>query len=417
MNNYLLVILASLIGGMTLSVYLELLNIRSLTPQIPDAFTDVFDQEKYLQSQAYAKAQARADIIHQLTSSGALIVFILASGFAWVHDLSLAVSHPILQGLLFLAVLFGLSEILNLPFSLYRTFVLEAAFGFNKTTLRTYLADKFKSYLLVCALGGPLITAILWLFQQAGAYAWMWCWLVMTLFSLALTYLAPTFIFPLFNTFTPLEPSELRARLEAMAVETNFCLTDISVMDGSKRSSKSNAFFTGLGKRKRIALYDTLIANHTSDEIAAVLAHEIGHYRCGHITKGFVLSTLHTGALLFLMSFFLNSAGLFQAFGLQAMPIHAGLVFFTLLFTPLSLVLAPLFAHFSRKHEFEADRFAASSLHTSKPMIAALKKLATDNLSNVTPHPWYVFFHYSHPPLLARIRALQHLENSNDFFG
>jgi len=406
MNPYLAVILAALVLASGWEILLEWLNLRHLSPTAPPHLADVHDPQSYRRSQEYARARGAWDMAAQAVTTLATLAFILAGGFPLVDGLARFSGNELVTGLAFFALLFAGSEILGLPFSIYRTFVLEARFGFNTTSAATFVLDRLKGYFLAAAMGIPLLAAVLWFFSTQGPSAWLWCWAATTAFSLVLTYLAPTLIMPLFNTFTPLEDRELLRRLGDLARRTRFDVSGIHVMDGSRRSTKANAFFTGLGRSKRIALYDTLLAGHDADEIEAILAHEIGHYRLGHITRGLLLSTLQTGILLFLMGQALSLRGLYEAFGMTSMPVHAGLVFFLLLYSPVSLVLTPVFAYLSRRHEYAADRFAAAHLPSPEPLARALKKISGQSLANLTPHPWYVFFHYSHPPLGARIAAL-----------
>ena len=406
MNPYLVFVVASLVAAGAVSLYLERLNITSLAPAAPPHLADVHDPGEYKRSQEYARARGALDMVEQAVSTPLTLAFILLGGFPVVESLADFGGGDISTGLAFFAILFAAAEILGLPFSIYRTFFIEAKFGFNATSVRTFILDRLKGYLLAAALGLPLMSAVLWFFSSQGDSAWLWCWMAVTLFSLGLTYLAPSLILPLFNTFTPLEDGELRRRLEALAVRASFDISGIFVMDGSRRSTKGNAFFTGLGRRKRIALFDTLLARHDAAEIEAILAHEIGHYRLGHVTRGLALSILQTGILLFLMGQALRLPGLYEAFGMTSMPVHAGLVFSMLLYSPVSLVLTPFFNFLSRRHEYAADRFAANLLTSAEPLVRGLKKLSAQNLANLTPHPWYVLFHYSHPPLGERIAAL-----------
>lgn len=406
MNPYLLFILAALALSAGWSLLLEWLNLKSLAPEAPPHLADIHDPGDYRRSQDYARVRGAFDMAAQAVTTLATLAFILAGGFPLADSLARFGQNEIITGLAFFVLLFAASEILGLPFSIYRTFVIEARFGFNTTTPATFVLDRLKGWLLAAALGLPLLAAVLWFFRTAGPWAWVWCWTATTLFSLAATFLAPSLILPLFNTFTPLQDGDLRRRLQDLATRTGFSVSGIFVMDGSRRSTKANAFFTGLGRTKRIALYDTLLAGHDADEIEAILAHEIGHFRLGHITRGLALSTLHNGVLFFLMGQALELSGLFEAFGMQSMPVHAGLVFFLLLYSPISLVLTPFFAAMSRRHEFAADRFAAEHLPSPEPLTRALKKISRQSLANLTPHPWYVLFHYSHPPLGERIQAL-----------
>jgi STE24 endopeptidase len=406
MNPYLFVVLSSIVLGAAWSLLLEWLNLRSLAPSAPPLLADIHDPQAYRRSQDYARARGAWDMAAQAAGTLATLAFILAGGFPFVDSLTRVDGNDTLTGLAFLTVLFAGSELLGLPFSIYRTFVLEARFGFNTTTPGTFILDRLKGYLLAATLGLPLLAAVLHLLSSFGPWAWAWCWAVTTLFSLTMTCIAPSLIMPLFNTFTPLQDPDLLDRVRNLARRTGFGLGGVFVMDGSRRSTKANAFFTGLGHTKRIALYDTLLERHGVDEIEAILAHEIGHYRLGHIPKGLALSILQTGLLFALMGQAVTLPGLYEAFGMTSMPMHAGLVFFLLLYSPASLVLTPFFAWLSRRREFEADRFAAAHLPSAEPLVCALKKMSAQSLANLTPHPWYVFFHYSHPPLGARIAAL-----------
>ena len=295
---------------------------------------------------------------------------------------------------------------ITLPFSIYHTFVIEERFGFNRTTPRTFLVDSIKGLGLAALLGAPLLSGMLALFEYAGYHAWIYCWIAVTVFSLILQYVAPTWIMPLFNKFTPLEPGELKEAILNYARSVNFPIKNVFVMDGSKRSSKSNAFFTGFGRNKRIALFDTLIEKHTVPELIAVLAHEIGHHKKKHILQGTIINIIHTGVLFFVLSIFLSSPGLYDAFYMGQQSIYSGILFFGLLYTPLEMMLSVIMHALSRKNEYEADRFAAETIQHPQHLIEALKKLHAGNLSNLMPHPFYVFLNYSHPPLLQRIRAI-----------
>jgi STE24 endopeptidase len=302
-----------------------------------------------------------------------------------------------------------LKSLLSLPLSIYSTFVIEERFGFNKTTVKTFVTDILKGLSLAIIIGGPLMAAILAIFEYGGRYAWLYCWAVAAAFSLLLQFIAPRWIFPLFNKFTPLEDGELKQAIEDYAEKVNFPLEGVYVMDGSRRSTKSNAFLAGLGNNKKIALFDTLIEKHTVPELLVVLAHEIGHHKKKHVHKSIAISILHMGVLFYLLSLFLNSAPLYEAFGFSGshMPIYAGFVFFGLLYSPIELVLSILLNAFSRHNEREADIFAVETTGRPEEFADALKKLSRDNLSNLTPHPFTVLLHYSHPPVLWRVRAMR----------
>jgi len=310
-------------------------------------------------------------------------------------------------GLAYIGLLALGKALLDLPFRVYDTFVIEVRFGFNKTTPGTFVTDMLKGLGLAVGLGGPLLAGVLAFFTYAGAYAWVYCWLAVTAFSLGLQWLAPTWILPLFNTFTPLAHGELKEAILAYARAVSFAVEDVFVIDGSRRSGKSNAFFTGFGKHKRIALFDTLVAGHTVPELVAVLAHEIGHYKKRHILRSTVISIVHMGVMFFLLSVFLSHAGLFQAFYVQQPSVYTGLVFFGMLYAPVELLLSIGMHIVSRRHEYEADRFAVDTIEEPTALAQALKKLSVHNLSNLTPHPFYVFLHYSHPPMLQRLQAIQ----------
>jgi STE24 endopeptidase len=285
--------------------------------------------------------------------------------------------------------------------------VIEERFGFNKTTVITFIMDLVKSLFIGVLIGGPLLAGLLYFFNAAGAMAWIYAWAATTLFTLIIQFIAPTWIMPLFNKFTPLDDGELKELIISYADKVKFPLKGIFVMDGSKRSKKSNAFFTGFGKNKRIVLFDTLIEKHTPHELVSVLAHEVGHYKKKHILKSIIISILHMGLMFFLLSVFLGHEGLFKAFYMDNMSVYAGLIFFGMLYTPIEMILSLIMQIFSRKNEYEADRFAAETTGGSENMISALKKLSRDNLSNLTPHPFYVFLNYSHPPVLKRIEAIK----------
>jgi len=301
-----------------------------------------------------------------------------------------------------LALVLGL-KLLGLPFQLWSTFVIEERYGFNRTDAKTFVTDQVKGLVLGGLLGGALMAAILWFFHATGDAAWLWCWATTTVVSLVAMFVAPTWIMPLFNKFEPLEEGSLRERILGYAKSVSFPLEGLFVIDGSKRSSKANAFFTGFGKNKRVALFDTLIEGQSEDELVAVVAHEVGHFKRGHI----VISLLHFGVIFWLLSRFLESTELFEAFGVSEPSVHAGLIFFGLLYTPIEMVLSVAMSAFSRKNEFEADAFAAQTTGEPEHLVTALKKLSSENLSNLTPHPFFVWLKYSHPPVLQRIEALR----------
>lgn len=411
MNIYAIIILATLLLSYVLNLVADILNLRALRPELPAELAGVYDAEAYRTSQGYTRVQTRFAWYSTTFMLMVTLVFWFAGGFQaldqLVRDWHLGL---IGTGLAYIGILLLGKELLALPFHLYSTFVIEARFGFNQTRPSIFVTDLLKGLGLAVVLGGPLLAGVFAFFAYAGTYAWLYCWLATTLFTLGLQFLAPTWILPLFNTFAPLDQGELREAIFSYAHSVNFPIDDVSVMDGSKRSSKSNAFFTGFGRHKRIALFDTLVEAHTVSELVAVLAHEVGHYKKQHILQRTVLSILHTGAMFFLLSVFMHHAGLFQAFYVDEPSVYAGLVFFGLLYTPVELLLSVFLQIMSRRHEYEADEYAVHTVDDPAVMGEALKKLAVHNLSNLTPHPFYVFLHYSHPPILQRLQAIRRLE-------
>jgi STE24 endopeptidase len=403
-----MIILVTLIFSYVLNLITNFLNLSHLSPALPGEFEGIYDAEAYKNSQNYTRVYTRFGF---LTGSISLIItlfFWFAGGFDYLDNIVRAWNlGAIGTGLIYIAILIIARSILSLPFSLYTTFVIEERFGFNKTTLKTFFLDMVKSLFLGVLLGGPLLAGLLYFFQVAGDMAWIYAWAVTTVFTLIVQFIAPTWIMPLFNKFTPLEDGELKESIISYSEKVKFPLKGIFVMDGSKRSKKSNAFFTGFGKNKRIVLFDTLIEKHTVGELVSVLAHEVGHYKKKHILKSMIISILHMGLMFYLLSLFLSHQGLFDAFYMETMSVYAGLIFFGMLYTPIEMILSVIMQVFSRKNEYEADRFAAETTEGSENMVSALKKLSRDNLSNLTPHPFYVFLNYSHPPVLKRIQAIR----------
>lgn len=408
MNIYVIIILTAIIIDFLLGVISNRLNLKSLSKTIPDEFQGVYDAETYAKSQDYTRVNTRFGFVSGSFDLVLLLVFWFAGGFNWLDQWARGFEYGVIgTGLLFIGALILAKMLLSMPFNIYSTFVIEERFGFNKTTVKTFISDIGKGLLLTVILGAPLLAGIIAFFEFGGPWAWLYAWLAVTAFSLIMQYIAPTWIMPLFNKFEPLEEGGLRHAIEEYAESVDFPLQGIYVMDGSKRSSKSNAFFTGFGKNKRIALFDTLIENHTTDELVAVLAHEIGHYKKKHIMKNMGISILHTGVMFALLSFFLQVPALFDAFYMDQMSVYAGLLFFGLLYSPIETILGIGMQILSRKHEYEADEFAAKTVAQPEEMVNVLKKISKDNLSNLTPHPFYVFLNYSHPPVLQRIQAIR----------
>ena len=408
MNIYLFIILSILVGGYLLNVLVEYLNIRNLKTDLPEEFKDLYDPQRYKTSQEYLKENTFFGIFEDTLFLGLIIAFILAGGFNLADKLARNFNHgAIISGLIFAGILMLVMEVLKIPFSAYHTFVIEEKYGFNKTTLKTFVTDILKSWALGALIGGIVFAAIIWFFSFLGRSAWLYFWAVFTVFELFLTFIAPVVIMPLFNKFIPLEDGELKTAVENYARKENFKMKGLFKMDGSRRSAKSNAFFTGFGRFRRIALFDTLIAKHTVDELVSVLAHEMGHYKLKHIQKSILLSILESGLMFFILSFFINNAGLARAFGMDNVSVYSSIIFFAFLYSPLNTALSVFGKWFSRKNEYEADRYAVTTYNKPEAMVSALKKLTVNNLGNLTPHPLKVFLEYTHPPILERINAIK----------
>jgi STE24 endopeptidase len=391
----------------------DVLNVKHLKTDLPGAFSGYYDGEKYRKSQQYLKENTRFELITGSISTPAVIAFILLGGFNWVDQWSRSFHWgPIVTGLIFAAILLFGSQILSLPFSIYSTFVIEEKYGFNKTTPGTFVLDILKGWLLVIIIGAPVFSAILWFFEKTGPMAWAYCWGALTVIQVFLMFIAPVVIMPIFNKFVPLEEGELKSAIEDYAKKQQFKMKGVFSMDGSKRSTKSNAFFTGFGRFRRIVLFDTLISKHTTEELVSILAHEMGHYKKKHILKSIIISILSTGLMFYILSIFMNNPALFAAFQMEHISIYAGLFFFGFLYAPIDMILSIFGNMLSRHHEYEADAWAVRTYQRPQSMIAALKKLSVDNLSNLTPHPLKVFLSYSHPPVLERIRAIQGFRRS-----
>lgn len=397
-----------LIGHYLLEFIEELLDLRYQQDEPPAAMSEYMDAEKFRTSQAYQQEQRRLGLSQTTFSTAATIVFIVFGGFNWLdqHVRRFGGDSEYANGLLFVAAWFGICVIFYQPFRLYRLFHLEARYGFNRTTVRTYIADGLKGLVLAALLGVPTFLAVIWFFAATGDWAWVFCWILIVIVQFILVSVAPVVIMPMFNKFSSLEAGELRSAIEAYAASQNFAISGVFTMDGSKRSAKSNAFFAGFGKSRRIVLFDTLIENHTVPELLAVVAHEMGHCKKRHIPKGIILSILSTGLSLYILSVFIANPGLFDAFGMADISIYAGLVFVAYLYTPVATILGVAGAVVSRRFEYEADAFAAATSDATA-MISALKKLSSDNYANLTPHPLKVFISYSHPPVLHRIAAIE----------
>lgn len=412
MNTWLIVVLCIILTSFTLELVVSYLNIGALTPELPKEFEDIYNKDEYQKSQQYTKATTRFGIFENSVSTLLTVGFLILGGFNWIDTIARSFGYgAIVTGLLFTAGLGILSFLVGIPFSIYSTFVIEEKFGFNKTTVKTFILDLIKGILLTMLLGGPLLALIFWFFETTGTYAWVYCWLGVVCFTILMQFIAPVLIMPIFNKFTPLESGELKDKITDYSTKENFKLSGIFTMDGSKRSTKLNAFFTGFGKYRKIVFFDTLIDKLTPDEIVAVLAHEMGHFKLKHIIKMMIISIIQTGFMFFLLSLVLKVPEISKGFMLEQPSIYASLVIFGFLYSPISIFTSIGINILSRKHEFEADSYAAKTTCDSRQLITSLKKLSRANLSNLTPHPVHVFLHYSHPPLLQRINTLSTEKN------
>lgn len=409
-QSLLYIILGILSFDFILEQVLDYLNLKHQKTNLPEELKDLYTEEEFKKAQDYFTANAKFSFASS-TLSFLLIFIVISTGtFGWLdNQLSFKFQNPTALALVFFGILFLFSDIINIPFSLYKTFVIEEKFGFNKTTIKTYILDKLKGYLLGGVLGGLLIWLFIFMVTSIGPGFWLYFWIILSVVMLVINMFYTSIFVPLFNKLTPLESGELRNSIEEYSKTNNFSLTNIFVIDGSKRSSKANAFFSGIGPKKKVVLYDTLINNHTKEELVAVLAHEIGHFKKKHIVTGLILGIIQTGFMLFLLSYFIFNTNLSEALGADHLAIHINLIAFGILYTPISHITGLVMNIISRKNEYEADRFAAVT-YSSIALQDALKKLSTKNLSNLTPHPAYVFMHYSHPPLLYRLRALKQVQ-------
>jgi len=405
------IILVGLFLLWNLELVATLLNMKAFPTTVPKPLAGLMDSEKLEKARSYLIVNARFGIVQSTASLVALLVFWSLDGFGWLDGWSRSMTDsPVAAGLIFLTLLFLGQSLISLPFSIYDTFVIEQKYGFNRATTKTFIMDRIKGLALAAVIGLPLAAAVLYIFGNV-VHAWLWAWLVVTAFQLLLTYLAPTYIMPLFNKFTPMPEGELKHEIEELGVKCGFPLTGVFVMDGSKRSTKANAFFTGLGKQKKIALFDTLVEKSSKPELLGVLAHEIGHFRCGHIKQRLVVGILQTAVIFFLLGLATDPDGkfsriLFDAFGVKQISPQVGFVLFSILLEPVGKILGVLANAWSRRHEFEADAYAAKVTGNGEALGEALKKMTADHLSHPSPAPLRVWLDYSHPPLIQRLKAL-----------
>ena len=406
-NTVFVVMIGVLVFGYLLDQLLDMLNLKHTVTELPEELKGIFDEGEYRKSQLYKRDNTRFSFITSTLSTVVILVVFFLGGFGWLDRwISGFISNYILFVLAFFGMLALAGDILSTPFSIYGTFVIEERYGFNRTTPKTFALDKLKGWLLGLIIGGGLLALITWIYMLTGPWFWIIVLGVVTLFSVFMNMFYSNLIVPLFNKQTPLEEGSLRTKIEEFARKADFKLDNIYMMDGSKRSSKANAYFTGLGPKKRIVLFDTLVKDLEEEEIVAVLAHEVGHNKKKHTTTGLVLSVLQSALTLYLFSLFVGMDSFSVALGGTEASFHLGLIAFGVLYSPISMLLGLGTNMISRRHEFQADRFARDNFNGEK-LISSLKVLSKSTLSNLTPHPAYVFFHYSHPPLLQRIRAMK----------
>ncbi|NOY36398.1 MAG: M48 family metallopeptidase [Chlorobi bacterium] len=410
-NIFFFIIVAILLFDFITEFILDWLNTRSWRKEIPPQVAGLYDAGKYAKSQQYFLSNLKFGWITATFSLAVMLAMLFAGGFAVVDKIAVGEGRSeIIAALIFFGILALGFDILQTPFSLYHTFSIEEKFGFNKTTWKIYLTDKIKSWILGAVIGGGLLTLIILFYQWTGKNFWFYAWGITMVFMVFFTMFYSNLIVPLFNKQTPLEDGELKDKIHELCRKAGYTLDNIFVIDGSKRSTKANAYFSGLGPKKRIVLYDTLINDLEPDEIVAVLAHETGHYKKRHTLQGMALSVVQTGLTLYILSLFIDNPALSQALGVDQPSFHTGLVAFALIFSPVSTLLGVGMNVISRKNEFVADRYAAA-LGYHQQLASGLKKLSVKHLSNLTPHPAYVFVHYSHPPLLHRLEKLEETAN------
>ena len=407
LNVVAVIILLALFADLVVHAVADTLNLKQIRARVPDAFKGYYDPQRYARSMEYTKVNTRFKWVSGGFSLAVFLAFWFLGGFAALdHWVRAVAASEVLRGLIFIGMLGLAKVVLSLPLSAYSTFVIETRFGFNKTTPGVFVSDTIKQLLLALVIGGPLLAGILAFFVYAGAFAWFYCWMAVALFMLVMQFVVPTWVMPLFNRFEPLEPGPLRDAIYEYARKIDFPVKNIYVMDGSKRSGKSNAFFAGFGSHRKIVLYDTLVENHTIEELVAVLAHEMGHYKKKHILWMLVAAVAQAGVLFYLLSIFINSPMLAEAFFLEHASVYAGLVFFVILYSPIDFIIGLFFQAYTRKNEYAADAFAAQTTHDPEALKTAFKKLASHNLSNLTPHWFYVVLNYSHPPIMDRLEAI-----------
>lgn len=407
--NLTLFIIALLIFGYLLERLLSLLNDRRWSDTVPNILSEVYNNEEYRRAQQYDKASKRLSCASDTLNLGLMVLLLVTGTFGQLDDWAVEIAGSETKAmLLFFGVLLVVSEVISLPFTLYKTFVIEEQFGFNKTTPAVFISDRIKSYIIGILLLSGLIVLFSVIHNFCGVWFWLYIWIAIALLLVFVSMFYTGLILPIFNKLRPLEEGELRDRITDYCNKTGFGLSDVLVMDGSKRSAHANAFFSGIGGKKKIVLYDTLVQKHTTDELVSIIAHETGHYKMKHTYKGLIMSVMHTGLMLYILSLFLNYSDINLVFGGSYPTLELSLLAFGILYSPVSMTVSVLMNMRSRKHEFEADAYAVRTGYGNE-LKEALKKLSVHNLSNLNPHPAYVFFYYSHPPLMQRLRSIDNV--------
>ena len=406
-NTLFYIIIAIIIINFIKDKILDDINAKHYNDPVPEELKDVYDTAEYQKSQVYKATNYSFGIWTSIFSLFLTLAFLLLDGFEYVDNIARSYSSkPIVIGLIFFGIIMIASDIITTPFTYYKTFVIEEKFGFNKTTKKLFVLDKLKGLVMIAILGGGIIALIIWFYQLTGNQFWLYSWGIVTIFTVFMNMFYSKLIVPLFNKQTPLEDGELRNKISEYAKSVGFNLNKIFIIDGSKRSTKANAYFSGFGSEKRVTLYDTLVNELDNEEIVAVLAHEVGHYKRKHIIFNLVTSILITGLTLYILSIFISNPLLSNAIGLETPSFHVGLIAFGLLYSPISELTGLIMNYVSRVFEYQADDYAKNT-YKAKPLITSLKKLSKNSLSNLTPHKAYVFMHYSHPTLLERVRNLR----------
>ena len=401
------IIIAIIIINFIIDKILNTLNAQHFNDELPLELQDVYDESEYKKSQSYKATNHRFSNITSLFSLLLTLGFFYFDGFEFVDNIARSYSNnSMVIALLFFGIIMFASDIITTPFAYYKTFVIEEKFGFNKTTIKTFIFDKIKGWLMLAILGGGILALIIWFYEITGTTFWLYAWALITVFSVFMNMFYAKLVVPLFNKQIPLEKGDLRDKISAYAKTVGFKLNKIFVIDGSKRSTKANAYFSGFGSEKRVTLYDTLIKDLDEEEIVAVLAHEVGHYKRRHIIFNLATSILLTGLTLYILSLLISNPLLSNALGVEIPSFHIGLIAFGLLYSPISEITGLIMNYFSRKFEYQADDYAKTT-YAGEPLITSLKKLSKNSLSNLTPHKAYVFMHYSHPTLLDRVRNLK----------